>query len=68
MDSPQPSSASEGDDPFIVDDDVKPQKIKTKTSTKKPPAATSSKTKISTSNSANGTTKSQDVPKPKKFE
>jgi hypothetical protein len=68
MASPQHSSSSEADDPFIEDDDIKPQKSKSKTSTKKPPVANSSKTKTSTSKPANGTNKSQDAPKPNKFE
>jgi replication factor C subunit 1 len=61
-----PQHTEDDDDSFIEHDDIKPQKSKSKAPTKKPPVASSSKTKISTSNSANGTTLSQDAPKPNK--
>ena len=72
MASPQDSSASEDDDQFIEDDEIKPHKSKSKSkskgSDKKPLVASSSKTKIAASNLANGVTVSQDAPKPNKME
>ena len=70
MASPQDSSTSEDDDQFVQEDEIKPHKSKSKIkgSDKKPPVASSSKTKIAASNIANGVTVSEGAPKPNKFE